>query len=348
MRKLLFPFSCIYAAITWLRNKAYDWGVFHSQSFSVPVIVVGNLNVGGSGKSPMVEYLLRALSGKYQLATLSRGYGRKSKGFHWVEKVDTAAQSGDEPLQFKRKFPEIAVAVDANRVDGIQRIIQEQSATQIIVLDDAYQHRAVKPGFSILISDFQLPFYKDVVLPAGNLRELRSGTSRADAIIISKVPYELSNSEQETILRSIQPMPHQQVYFSGIRYGEIYSLDRNVVLNTPKDVHCFLFSGIANPRYFEEHARQQFAGVHVTQFSDHHRYTAADIKNISGRFQLWNPGPKIILTTEKDAMRLSDPALKRLLEGLPIYFIPIQHFFYGDGEERFDKQLTTFIQQKIK
>lgn len=331
LRKILFPLAILYGLITSIRNFLFDNGFLKSYSFDLPVIVVGNLSVGGTGKTPQIEYLIRLLSSKYQVATLSRGYKRKSKGFILANQSATAEILGDEPYQFYRKFPNVLVAVDANRVSGIQHLLALPVKPQVILLDDAFQHRKVKAGLSILLTSYGDLYTDDFILPAGNLRESRSGDKRATIILVTKCPPTLSAEEQITIRKKLQLQAEQQLYFTFIEYDDaIYSEDKSIKVCEIKTVDKLLLAGIAKPEPF--FAYLQSGKDIVLEYSDHHQFTESEILNIINK-----AAAKMILTTEKDYVRLKDSVLAQQL-----YYLPIQSSFISDSYN-FDKTITEYV-----
>lgn len=329
-RKLLYPFSLLYGGVTFLRNKLYDMGILKSKSYNLPVIAVGNLSVGGTGKTPMVEYLIKLLKKDYQVATLSRGYKRSSKGFQLLKGNETAAEVGDEPLQFKRKFPEIDVAVDERRSHGIEQLLQQKISPEVILLDDAFQHRQVKAGFYILLTPYQNLYSKDLLLPAGDLRESKSGAKRADMVVVTKCPENLSGDEQERIRQKLKLLPEQQLYFSSITYFDaIFGKERNFQLKELQKRHFSLVTGIANPTPLVEYLKEQGLDFEHKAFPDHHNFSASEIKELKEK--------DLILTTEKDYMRLKNDISEEHL-----FYLPIQIRILN-GREAFENAIQSFI-----
>jgi len=339
LRLLLLPFSMLYGLIVWIRNRCYDWGWAKSTVFSKPVIVVGNLAVGGTGKSPMTEYLVKLLNGKYEVATLSRGYGRKTRGFLTVPIDGTVEQCGDEPLQFKRKFPHVTVAVDENRVRGIRLLFQ--SGHEAVILDDAYQHRALRPGFAILLFDYRSVSQRKWLLPAGNYRDSFRERRRADMVVITKTPPAATEGEKQWIRRSLDLPLHIPVLFSGIHYGPLVSLQpdkhANEAMLTKKHT-ILLVTGIANPIPLYDYLQEQVQEIVHIRYPDHYRYTLATVRTITTRFDEIRNSSKLVITTEKDAQRLLTPALSGSLADLPVYLVPIRAQF-GEQDERILQQL---------
>ncbi|HNW69318.1 MAG TPA: tetraacyldisaccharide 4'-kinase [Bacteroidales bacterium] len=346
---ILSPFSVLYGIITFLRNKCYDWGFFHSESFDVPVISVGNLSAGGTGKSPAIEYLIRLLQpDKEHLATLSRGYGRKTKGFFIADNSATATTIGDEPLQFFQKFKNITVSVCEDRVMGIQLLLKNQPSPEVILLDDAYQHRRVKPGLNILLTDFRHLYAHDCVLPSGRLREFRSGAKRADIIVVTKSPAHLSQSEREKIVDSLSSKPGQTVLFSFIRYKEILPVFENSVPFTNsclKESEALLFSGIADPTPLIEHLKANSKNLHTIRFGDHHQYSQKDIEVISQKFCNIASEKKVIITTEKDFSRLAHKKFLNELSRFPVYYLTVEMDFSETDKKTFDHKILTYVER---
>ncbi|MCM4155901.1 tetraacyldisaccharide 4'-kinase [Gramella sp. AN32] len=317
-RKLLFPLSILYDGITRTRNFAYEKGIFHSATFQVSIIAVGNLSVGGTGKSPMIEYLLDLFIEENSVAVLSRGYKRKTKGFRLLKVDDIAADVGDEPLQFKLKFPKAKIAVDANRVEGIENLMRQQP--DLILLDDAYQHRKVKADLYILLTTYDELYSKDLVLPAGNLRESKSGAERAEIIVVTKCPVNLSESKKQKISESLQIKKSQQLFFSSIDYSEkIISSEGEKKFDDLNFENFTLVTGIANPNPLLEYLRNLGIDLKHKRFPDHHNFSEKEVQELSQY-------PKI-LTTEKDYMRL-----KEVLPQEQLYYLPIKTKILQDAE----------------
>ena len=305
IRFFLFPFAFLYRQIMWFRNLLYDKGIFKSTSFDIPVIAVGNLNMGGTGKSPQVEYLIRLLQSDKKLAVLSRGYKRKTNGFVLINETHSALDVGDEPLQFFKKFSDIDVAVDANRVNGIKRL-QKEVDPDIILLDDAFQHRKVKADFYILLTKYGDLFTDDYVLPRGNLRESRKGAKRADLIIVTKCPKDLSFEMKENIKRRIGKYSEKPIFFSGITYDKETKGTTRVSETELKNHELIVITGIANPRSFLDHLKAKDCKFEHFNYPDHHNFSKEDIRQIKNAYGGLQSIEKILLTTEKDYMRLSE------------------------------------------
>jgi tetraacyldisaccharide 4'-kinase len=343
LRLLLFPFSFVYGLIVIMRNWLYDTGAFKSTQFDLPVISVGNLTIGGAGKSPMTEYLIRLLKNDHNLATLSRGYGRATKGFQLATATATATQVGDEPAQFKHKFQDITVAVCEKRVDGIEQLKPNHD---LIILDDAYQHRAVKPGLSILLFDYNGLDNPRVVLPAGDYREPFSGRWRADIIVITKCPADLDTAGQDKIITDLAPLPYQQVFFSAINYLEMQDLSRNIVnIIIDSDTTVFLLTGIANANPLVNYIKNQTLHVIHHNYPDHHRFSLKNISKLADEFDACASQKKVIITTEKDAQRLGEQELLSLVKKLPIMVIPIGVEFLNNQQQQFDQYVIEYVRK---
>ncbi|MFV5703740.1 tetraacyldisaccharide 4'-kinase [Flavobacterium sp. XS2P12] len=331
LRKLLFPFAILYGLITSIRNFLFDKGVLKSYSFDLPVIAVGNLSVGGTGKTPQIEYLIRLLSDKYKIATLSRGYKRQSTGFILAEANSNAAILGDEPFQFYKKFATIQVAVDADRKNGIEQLLSQPIKPEVILLDDAFQHRKVKAGFYILLTSYGDLYSDDFMLPTGNLRESRSGAERANMIIVTKCPFNLSQDKQNDIRNRLKVSGNQELYFTFIAYDNfIYAENRKVNVNEIQSAAKLLVAGIAKPEPF--FAYLQDTNDVCLSFPDHHNFTDKDILEIKNLAQ-----NNIIITTEKDYVRL-----KGSLPSEQLFYLPIQGSFVS-GSENFDKNILNYV-----
>jgi tetraacyldisaccharide 4'-kinase len=355
LRWLLLPFSLLYGLAVTMRNWFYDAGLSKSSKFNIPVIGVGNLDVGGAGKSPMTEYLVRLLKSEFKLATLSRGYGRHTKGFLIADSqasllgamasttTNTAAQIGDEPAQFAQKFPDVTVAVCEKRADGIERL---QENHDLIVLDDAFQHRAVKPGFSVLLFDYNRLNEPHLLLPAGNLREPFVGRYRADAFVVSKCPPDLSEARQLDIIAQLKPLNYQQVFFTAIIYLPLQQLNGGEKALVPnKDATIFLLTGIANATPLLQHLGKITSNIVHHKYADHHQFSLKNIVKLAQDFNYCTDAQKVIITTEKDAQRLRDPELLPVLNTLPVMVLPIGIRFLNGGEMQFNKMIFNYVRQ---
>jgi tetraacyldisaccharide 4'-kinase len=343
LRWLLLPFSWLYGSVILVRNWCYDAGILKSRRFDIPVISVGNLDIGGAGKSPMTEYLVRLLKTDHKPATLSRGYGRKTQGFLIAQANATATEVGDEPAQFKQKFPDITVAVCEKRVDGIDQL---KLSHDLIILDDAYQHRAVKPGLSILLFDHSRIFEPQFILPAGNLREPFSGRKRADIIIISKCPVNLTTQQQARIKARIKPLPNQQLFFTSISYSTLQDINNHhVAVEIDGDTIVFVLTGIANPVPLIDHIKKQAKQVIHHNYPDHHQFSLKNIAKLADEFNACTADKKLIVTTEKDIQRLREHELLPAVKQLPILVMPIQVQFLGHGGQAFNKIIIDYVRE---
>ena len=343
VRMLLLPFSLIYGLIIFIRNWLFDKNLFRASVFNLPIICIGNLAVGGTGKSPMVEFLIGKLQGSFRMAVLSRGYKRKTRGYALATKESTALEIGDEPMQFFKKFPDLTVAVGEERVVAIPQLLHDKPDTQVILLDDAFQHRWVKAGFNILLTDYNNLFTRDWFLPTGDLRDLPKSARRADIIVVTKCAPDISLAEKSQLIREIKPRSHQQVFFTAISYGVPYQLITREPWIPNKEAEVLLVTGIANPGALKKHLEENFNGYDELAFNDHHIFTIDDLNYILKKFnQIESPG-KILLTTEKDAVRLQK--FSQQLRELPFFVMPIQPVFMFNEENQFTRLITTFIQE---
>ncbi len=349
---LLYPLSLLYGLITAFRNILYDWKILPSHEFRFPVICVGNITVGGTGKTPHTEYLAALLSKKFKIAVLSRGYKRKSKGFISASPSSKVSEIGDEPLQIFRKFPEINVAVDNDRVHGIKRIIADNPATEAIILDDGFQHRRVIPGLSILLTDFERLFIRDHMLPFGNLREYRSNMKRADIIIVTKTPGDFAPVQRRLIIKEIDKAPYQNLYFTATVYKDPLPLfshpgstaDRaGSVLSKGNGI--LLVTGIANPKPFKRYLGSFGTEIIHIAFPDHHSYSGSDLITIRDAFNRLTATEKFIITTEKDSVKIYE--LSDIDDYIrdAFYYIPVGIEFLNDDRGHFDKLITDYVRK---
>ena len=340
-RYLLLPFSLIYGGVVWLRNILYDKNIFKSSSFNFPIICVGNLAAGGTGKTPMVEYLLRMLKDDYKLATLSRGYKRKTSGFAIADEGSTALEIGDEPMQFHLKFPDVVVAVGEERLVAIPHLLHDRPDTELIILDDAFQHRPVRAGLNILLTEHKNLYTRDLMLPAGDLRDVRVSSKRAHIIVVTKCTADLSEEEKNAVIDEIKPSEEQNVFFTTIVYSDPVHVFRNEKITINEKMDALLLCGIANPRPLKEFLNTKVHAYDMLRFPDHHIFNSDDLAEIKRHFEKIPSTNKIILTTEKDAVRLKK--FEEQLTDLPIYAIPIEHRFLFDAEVAFRDDLVKFI-----
>ena len=341
-RILLLPFALLYWLGIAIRNWSYNKNILKSSGFGMPLICVGNLSVGGTGKSPMVEYLVTMLKDKFTVATLSRGYKRKTKGYALAGANTTALEIGDEPMQFHLKFPDVPVAVGEQRLEAIPQLLHDHPETQAIILDDAFQHRSVKAGLNIILTDYNNLFTRDFYLPTGDLRDLKNSYKRAEVIVVTKCKPDLTETEKQKLIKEINPLKQQQVFFTAIEYGELYHITTNKPYGLDSKTEVLLVTGIANPRPLKKLLEVHSSSYHMLQYSDHHIFTIDDLNDIKKRFDKIETTNKIILTTEKDAVRLAK--FSNDIAELPFYIIPIRHRFLFEEGAKFDKLVTDFIQ----
>lgn len=352
----LLPLSWLYGLGVGIRNVLFDLGILKSKSFDLPIICVGNLTVGGTGKTPHTEYLIQLLKTKYQVAVLSRGYKRKSKGFVLAEKDTPMHAIGDEPYQMKQKYPDVRVAVDKDRRHGVTQLLKAsvQPPIDVVILDDAYQHRYIQPGVNILLMDYHRLIYFDKLLPAGRLREPRSGISRADIIIVTKCPPYITPMDKRGIERSLEIENWQTLFFSTFKYGTLYPLfstkhgaAKTMSMEQLKSFEqgILLISGIASPQQLEYDLSKYTTRFESYRFADHHQFTQKDIKDIESKYH-----GGIIITTEKDASRLRELGANALSPSVAeaIYVLPIQVEFMADTAERFDSIIKSYVQKNSR
>lgn len=350
-RFLLFPFSLLYGLVIRVRNVLFDIKILPSTKFNVPVISVGNLSAGGSGKTPMVEYLLRLLGPGTGMATLSRGYKRKTKGFRLAGENESVETLGDEPLQYHEKFPEVRVAVCEKRKEGIRELLKLDAAPDAVILDDAFQHRFVKPGLSILVTDYFKMFTHDWLLPFGRLREPISGRKRADIIVVTKTPRIFSPIVRKQLIEEIKPFPGQLLCFSFINYHPfepVYQGRCNFSGITSNVYSIIMISGIGNPGPMEEYLRRLCTDFELIQFPDHYQFTEKDLMVIADKFKYLPTKRKIIVTTEKDAKRLQNAEAEAILGQLPVFYTPITFEFHPADKELFDQAVLLALNKKTE
>lgn len=346
LKYVSLPLALLYGLIIALRNKLYDSGFFTSIEFSVPVICVGNITVGGTGKSPHIEYLVELLSPTYSVATLSRGYKRYTRGFRIADENSNARDIGDEPFQFKHKFPALTVCVAEERMTAIPQLLQQRQHVQAILLDDAFQHRTVRAGMNILLTDYERLYTRDHIMPFGLLRESPKAAERAQIIIVTKCPAHLSLEQKQQLQNEIAPLPSQQLYFTCIRYTTLYPLTHQSKA-IPKQCEILLVCGIANPKPLETHLQSTGNRVHALLYKDHHYFTQDDIEEIKEAFMHMPGESKIIVCTEKDAARLYLHKERIEALALPIWIQPIGIDFLFDEGDAFNQQIRDFVGSMI-
>ncbi len=341
-RYLLFPFSLIYGAFVWLRNWLFDKNILRSSAFNFPVICVGNLATGGTGKTPMTEYLVEILRKHYKTATLSRGYKRKTKGFAIANDSTTAIDIGDEPMQFHQKFPDVTVAVGEERLVAIPQILHQRPDTRVIILDDAFQHRSVRAGLNLLLTDYTNLFTRDLMLPAGDLRDNKASRKRANIIIVTKCKSGLTIEEKDELIDELKPTGNQKVFFTEIVYSRPYHLFSKAAGDITAASDILLLSGIANPKPLMEFLTTHVHSYDMIRYADHHIFTSDDLKDIQKHFDKLVSSNKLIITTEKDGVRLEK--FRKELAAYPIFVLPVKHRFLHGEEERFNRQVFDFVE----
>jgi tetraacyldisaccharide 4'-kinase len=340
-RILLFPFSLVYGAAVWIRNRLYNKGILRSTGFNLPIICIGNLSVGGTGKSPMVEWLVKYLHANMEVAILSRGYKRRTRGYALAGSTTTALDIGDEPMQFHQKFPDVTVAVGEERIVAIPQLLHDRPHTKVILLDDAFQHRAIKAGLNIVLTNYDNLFTRDWMLPTGDLRDERGSYKRADIIVVTKCPAALPEEEKGSIKQEIKLLPHQHLFFTTIRYGMPYHIITKQEISLDTSTEVLLISGIANPLPLKKYLQDAAKTYYEILYTDHHIFRIDDWKEIVNRFKNIPTTNKIILTTEKDAVRLIK--FGQTLQDYPIYVIPIEiQFLFNEGHQ-FTDIISKFI-----
>jgi tetraacyldisaccharide 4'-kinase len=341
---LVFPIAVLYGAAASLRLFLYRIRILRPARFDVPTISIGNMTVGGTGKTPHIEYLIQLLSPYFQVATLSRGYGRKTHGFMIAQPEHTADDIGDEPWQFKTKYPDVPVAVGERRDLAIPQLMHAFNDIKTILLDDAYQHLAVQPFINVLLTEYDHLFTKDWVFPVGRLREWQSGYRRADAIIVTKCPETLSETNRQAVLKEIAPFYHQKVFFSYLQYGAPYPLfEKEEMIELSKSLDIIVLCAIARPQYLENYLKTKVKSVLMMDFEDHRSFTNYDIAQTLEAFKNLPSEHKMVLTTEKDSARLEKHYPYLIENQLPVYILPIEVNFHFEAIERFD----SFIKDKL-
>jgi tetraacyldisaccharide 4'-kinase len=349
---LLYPFALIWGMVTGIRNFLYNSGVLKSVEFHLPVICVGNITVGGTGKTPHTEYIADLLRKDFKVATLSRGYKRTSRGFRIASPASQVKEIGDEPMQIFRKLPDVLITVDQNRVNGVNRILEEAPDTEVIILDDAFQHRRITPGLSILLTDFERLIVSDHLMPYGSLRESPGNMRRADIIIISKSPENISPIQRRIIVKEIAKAPYQNLYFTSMLYKDplsVFELSSDDSckpdLSDSENSGIVLITGIANPRPLKEYLQKSFKEVIHLAFPDHYAFREKDIQTILLEFQNLKSSTKFIITTEKDAVRLRE--FTNIAEPIKsaLFYIPIGIYFLNDDKDEFDNLIVDYVRK---
>lgn len=349
MRNLLFPLGALYGAAVWIRNRMFDHGILKSKSYRFPIIGVGNITVGGTGKTPHVEYLLGMLEGHYKAAVVSRGYKRSGKGLVEATEASTSREIGDEPRQIKRKFPRADVIVSASRRKALDRLVEGRAgnSAQVAILDDAFQHRHVKPGLTILLIDYNRPMDEDHILPWGSLRESPAETRRANIVLVTKTPPTIKPIDRRLITKKLALFPYQSLFFTHLEYGAPTSIHNpadtlDLERCAAQGYHILLVTGVASPKPLHDHLLAACPNTTALRYPDHHNYTEKDLARIRATYERIEAERKIVATTEKDAVRLAEaPGVAE--SGLPIYYIPIQVAFADDTAADFRKKVMAYI-----
>jgi len=337
LRYLLLPIALIYGGVTIIRNWLFDQNILKPSEFNIPIINVGNLSMGGTGKTPHVEYIIKLISNQHPIAVLSRGYGRKTSDYIEAEIDHKSYEVGDEPLQFKTKFPAVTIVVEKNRVKGILNLLYDHPNKEAIILDDAFQHRAIKSGLNILLTTYSKPFFDDEILPIGTLREFKKGYRRADLIIVTKCPEKLSEKSKNIFHNKIPS--NIPLFFSRINYGKIYSLNNQSILDINQELNILLITGIADATDLINELNKRKLNFKHLAYRDHYPYKEKDAKHISEIFDTFAGENKVILTTEKDSMRMK--TIKAFKE-LPIYVFEIEVEFLEE-KTSFDNQIIEYV-----
>jgi tetraacyldisaccharide 4'-kinase len=351
LRFLFFPFAYLYGGVIALRNFLYSAGILPSKEFNIPVIGIGNLSVGGTGKSPMIEYLVRLLEAEFHLAIISRGYKRHTTGFYIATHQSTSIEVGDEPLQFKKKFPNTIVSVDENRRHGIEQLLEIYPHLKVVLMDDAFQHRRVEPSINLLLTDYNRMYYHDFLLPVGYLREWRSAKKRADLIIVTKCPDSIRPVEKRIILKKIHSGSHQQVFFAHTAYSQpvpVFPSHSHLIgyFNTNETWGTVvLLTGISSPKALKKYLETKSTNIIAITYPDHHEYGMVDVNKVVEVYNSIKESNKVIITTEKDAMRLDKKGIIEQLEKLPLFYIPIKMTFEENEKKKFDSFMIESIQR---
>ena len=344
MQIILIPIAFFYHIILSIRHKLYDWHILKSKRFEVPVICVGNLALGGTGKTPHVEYLIDLLSEQYNVCVVSRGYGRKTKGFQLANSSCLATTVGDEPIQYIGKYDDIMVAVDESRNRAIELMETLDRPPDLYLLDDAFQHRSTQAGLNILLTAYDRLYCDDFLVPAGTLRDIKKAAKRADLIVVSKTPYDLDYAQKAEIIEKLKPLPHQKVFFSTLEYEPLRAVNTIAFETELEDADSALvFCGIANPNPLFERMKAQFKQVDTMTFRDHHGYDEDDIKTLLRRFQSLEGTKKIMVTTEKDYARLTNSPYLCQFESVPLFVAPIS--IKISEEEKFNEEILSYVRK---
>lgn len=350
MKILLLPISFLYSIVLIIRHKLYDWHLLRTKRFEHPVICIGNLSLGGTGKTPHTEYLIRLLRDTYSVCVVSRGYGRKTRGFQLATTSCSADTIGDEPMQLFSKFKDVQVAVDENRREAIELMLSQDIPPQVFLLDDAFQHRHITAGLNLLLTQYGRLYTDDFLFPTGTLRDVKSASKRADLVIVTQCPETLFGNEEEIaqLRQRLRLHEKQTLFLSSVRYETLRPVTHAArdLQNeeTPlADARCLCFTGIAHPKPLEEHLRKCFSRVETIRFNDHHRYKEKDLQRILSQFDSLGKGQRILVTTEKDLARLTNTPYFCQFESLPLFVAPINVFIHQ--EEEFEKKIKDYVRE---
>ncbi len=349
VKLLLYPLAWLYGIVVYFRNQMYDLNLLKSEEFDVPVISIGNITVGGTGKTPHVEYLVNLLRDKFEVATLSRGYKRKTRGFRFVETSLTATEVGDEPLQIKNKFPNVTVAVCENRVVGTEKLLNlsNEIIPDVVLLDDAFQHRRITPGINILLIDYNRQIKEDTLLPVGRLREGVAQMRRANIIVFTKCPDEITPIMRRILMKDVGLKPYQKLFFTALEYQKLEPVFSAKKLGgdfyKEKAFSLLIVTGIASPKLIHNYLKQFSKRTEVFAFPDHHNYSNENILSITQKFESVNSENKIIITTEKDAMRLKDRDDLTDEFKAALYYLPVKVKFLDDEGKAFNKKILNYV-----
>ena len=343
---LLLPLTMWYAVGVALRGLLFATGLLRQKAPHITTIGIGNLSCGGTGKTPHAEHLLRLLSAEYRVAYLSRGYRRESKGFVLCEGEPSPSLLGDEAAMVARKFPSVMVAVCERRVEGVRRLMALPTPPQVVVLDDVFQHRYIKPTCNILLTEFGRPYYADSILPFGNLREFRSGKDRASIVIVTKTPRDISPIARHNVVAALAAQPYQKVFFSSMRLGKPVGVTDGSVLEPNVVEHVMVVTGVAHPEPLVAHLAQ-YGQVTTRRFPDHHAFTPKELASLRAEFEAIEASRKVVVTTEKDAARLSAPSCQQALAGLPLYVVPMEVEMQGTPDFDFDTIIRSTVKENI-
>ncbi|MDR0969713.1 MAG: tetraacyldisaccharide 4'-kinase [Lentimicrobiaceae bacterium] len=344
---LLFPIAMLYKIVLLIRHQLFDWKIIRSKKFDIPIICVGNLSMGGTGKTPHVEYLIRLLSGKYRIGVLSRGYKRKTEGFVLAQKGVTANDIGDEPMQFFKKY-DVMVAVDANRCEGVKKMLNQENAPEVIILDDAFQHRKIEAGLNILLTDYHKLYSDDYLFPVGKLRDVVSAAKRAQLIVITKSPKIFSPFFVEEVKKKLKIKSYQQLFFSYLNYQAMVPVTKAAMALKDKSIRVIiLFCAIANPLPLKEYLSSICMDLIVFEYDDHHRFKKEEIESIRRKYDD-TLGKKVIITTEKDLMRLVDTPEFEILKDTLLFYTPVEACFHNKDLITFDNQILKYVKENTK